>query len=193
MNPQTTPGKGTYLGLFMVTLATVMYEILLTRIFSVAMWYHFAFVAISVAMFGMTVGAIIVYLRPNLFTQERAVRHLAASALLFSVSIIFSFLTFLCIPFVEDKSFMGLYSIALIYGVISVPFVFSGICVCLALTKFPAQVSRLYAADLCGSATACILLVLALRITDGPSAVFVVAFISALGSLFFPLRGQSRE
>lgn len=189
MNSQGMPSKVTYVGLFMIALATVMYEILLTRIFSVVMWYHFAFVAISVAMFGMTVGAIIVYLRPNLFTQERAVSHLAMSSLFFAVSIIFSFLTFLCIPFVEDKSFMGLYSIALIYGVISIPFIFSGICVCLALTKFPARVSRLYAADLCGSATACILLVFALRITDGPTAVFVVAFISGLGSLFFSFAG----
>jgi hypothetical protein len=49
-----------YLGLFFVALATLMYEILLTRIFSVTMLYHFAFVALSVAMFGMTVGALLV-------------------------------------------------------------------------------------------------------------------------------------
>ena len=42
----------------MLTLAALMHEILLTRIFSVTLWYHFAFVAISVAMFGMTVGAV---------------------------------------------------------------------------------------------------------------------------------------
>jgi hypothetical protein len=47
-----------------------MYEVLLTRIFSVTMWYHFAFVAISVALFGMTVGALIVYLLPDRFPQE---------------------------------------------------------------------------------------------------------------------------
>ncbi|HJQ99196.1 MAG TPA: hypothetical protein VJ826_12865, partial [Candidatus Polarisedimenticolaceae bacterium] len=53
----STPARATYLGLFMVALSTLMYEILLTRIFSVTMYYHFAFVAVSVAMFGMTVGA----------------------------------------------------------------------------------------------------------------------------------------
>jgi hypothetical protein len=50
----------TYAGLFFVALATLMYEILLTRIFSVTMLYHFAFVALSVAMFGMTAGALLV-------------------------------------------------------------------------------------------------------------------------------------
>ena len=55
----------TYAGLFAITLSTLMYEIGLTRIFSVTMWYHFAFVAISVALFGMTVGALLVYLLPD--------------------------------------------------------------------------------------------------------------------------------
>ena len=69
--PTTAPpaNNQTYLGIFMVTLATVMYEILLTRIFSVTMWYHYAFMAISIAMFGMTVGAILVYLYPHYFTR----------------------------------------------------------------------------------------------------------------------------
>lgn len=34
--------KSDYIGLFLITLSTLMYEILLTRIFSVTMWYHFA-------------------------------------------------------------------------------------------------------------------------------------------------------
>ena len=60
------PRAPTYLGIFLVALATLMYEILLTRIFSVTMLYHFAFVALSVAMFGLTAGALIVYLAPRL-------------------------------------------------------------------------------------------------------------------------------
>ena len=61
-----------YAGLFFVALATLMYEILLTRIFSVTMWYHFAFMAISVAMFGAAVGSIIVYAAPRTFRAEQA-------------------------------------------------------------------------------------------------------------------------
>ena len=41
--------RNAFLGLFMVTLATLMYEILLTRIFSATVFYHFAFVALSIA------------------------------------------------------------------------------------------------------------------------------------------------
>ncbi|KPL12167.1 hypothetical protein AMJ85_01800 [candidate division BRC1 bacterium SM23_51] len=185
MNERITVSKQTYAGLFMVTLATLMYEILLTRIFSVTMWYHFAFVAISVAMFGMTVGAIVVYLRPHHFREERAKHRLAASSLLFAVSIVASFLIHLRIPFITTASLAGLFSIVATYVVISVPFVFSGICVCVALTKFPRQVSRLYAADLAGAAVGCILLIYTLEITDGPTAVIVVALFASIGSAFF--------
>lgn len=176
------------MGLFWVALATTMYEILLTRIFSVTMWYHFAFMAISIAMFGMTVGSIIVYLFPNYFTQKRAYFHLVLSSLLFSVSIVLCFSVYLCIPsFFYGSNIVRLISITTTYIVISIPFIFSGTCVCLALTKFPQQVSRLYAADLIGAATGCILLILTLNIVDGPSAIIVVALLVSIGTIFFAM------
>ena len=85
--------RSTYLGLFFVALATLMYEILLTRIFSVTMLYHFAFVALSVAMFGMTVGALLVYLLPRLFTRERLHWWLMVASTAFPVAMLLSFLT----------------------------------------------------------------------------------------------------
>lgn len=189
---EVVASRHTYAGLFMVALATLMYEILLTRIFSATMWYHFAFVAVSVALFGMTVGAIVVYLFPGYFTPERGKHHLALSALLFAITIVASFLTQLSIPVAPARSLMsvvGVYSLALTYVVIAVPFVFSGICVCLALTKFPGQVSRLYAADLAGAALGCVLLIYTLKITDGPTAVVVVAALAGIGAVFFAMDG----
>lgn len=185
MNSEIVVRKQIYAGLFMVTLSTLMYEILLTRIFSVTMWYHFAFLAISVAMFGMTVGAIIVYLLPGYFRPERVQYHLALSSFLFSISIILSFLTHLSIPFVVHKSLVGLFSIALNYTIISIPFIFSGICVTLALTRFPRQVSKLYAVDLAGASLGCILLLYVIQITGGPTGVFLISLLIAIGTLFF--------
>jgi hypothetical protein len=190
---QLTAGWQTYCGLLMVALATLMFEILLTRIFSVTMWYHFAFMAISVAMFGMTVGSIIVHLVPHYFTRERVKYHLALGSLLFSLSIVIAFLTHLSIPFVPEMSIVGLYSMALTYVILSLPFVFSGVCVSLALTRFQLQVSKLYAADLVGAALACPLLVSSLAFTDGPTAVVFVAVLAGLGSLFFSLDVANRR
>src|SRR5688572_5539823 len=90
---------GTYAGLFLVTLSTLMYEIALTRIFSITMWYHFAFVAISVALFGMTLGALIVHLAPDRFKVADLKQQLWRVTLLFAVSIAVCFLLQLTIPF----------------------------------------------------------------------------------------------
>jgi hypothetical protein len=184
--------RWTYAGLFLVALSTIMYEILLTRIFSVTMLYHFAFVAISVAMFGMTAGALVVYLWPRHFPLPSLHRQLAVSATAFAMLIVLSFLTQLSIPFRIHPSIVAIYAIFLTYVVIAVPFVASGVCIALALTRSPERVNRLYAADLAGAAVGCVLLVLVLRITDGPTAAVAVAAIAALGGWCFAHDAESR-
>ena len=183
---RAAPGLSIYGGLFFTTLSTLMYEILLTRIFSVTMWYHFAFVAVSVALFGLTVGALIVYLSPSLFSEDRLRRRLLQTSLLFSLSMVLSFATQLSIPFDPRWTVISVYSVALTYFVISVPFIFSGITVCLVLTKFPGQVSRLYAADLVGAGLGAVTLIWMLNLLkDGPSAVLAVAGLAAVGAWCF--------
>jgi hypothetical protein len=185
MNTGLTPGKRLYVGLFILTLSTLMYEVLLTRIFSVTMWYHFAFMAISIAIFGMSGGALLVYLLPGKFRQENGKKHLAASSFLFSLSILLGFYLLLNIPAARQGSVLTLQPLALTYIISSVPFFFSGICICLALTKFPREISKLYAADMLGSAAGCILLIQLLEYVDAPTAVIVVALLACMGSFLF--------
>src|SRR5262247_3279490 len=108
-----TRSRSTYAGVFLVALANVMYEILLTRIFSVTMWYHFAFMAISIAMFGMTVGAIVVFLRREKAGTDEAAKEpleatLAKSSLAYALSLVVGFFVYLKIPFIGDASFKSL-------------------------------------------------------------------------------------
>ena len=178
-------GAGIYVGLFFIALSTLTYEILLTRIFSVTMLYHFAFVALSLAMFGMTVGALLVYLLPSLFPTNQIRERLALVAVLFPVSLVLSFLTQLSIPFRVHPSIVAIYAIGLTYAVIAVPFIVSGVAVCLVLTRFPRQVSRLYAADLAGAALGCVLLIPIIGWSDAATAVLWIASLAALGAVAF--------
>ena len=194
-----TASASSYAGLFAVTLATLMLQVLLTRIFSVTLWYHFAFMAISIAMFGLSVGATWVYLRPARFPIERTPESLAGCALAFALSTVICFFVHLQVPYLTGTGSVaphtpdeaaGSFSstvayLGLTYAVIAVPFVFSGATVCLALTRFPLQVGRLYAADLCGAGFGCLLVVALLRATDAPVAVVAVAGIAAAGSWLF--------
>ena len=177
----------TYLGLFLVTLATLAYQLLLTRIFSVTIWYHFAFLAISISMLGMTIGAVAVYLLPARFDPRRVHRQLAIAAFVFALGIIGSLVFHLSVPIETDGSARSIFAIALTCAVIAIPFTASGVCVALALTRFPAQAGRLYAVDLAGAALGCLALVALLRATDAPSAVVAVAAIAGFGALGFEL------
>jgi MFS family permease len=185
--PVADPRSGTYAGLFTLTLATLAYEITLTRVFSVMMWYHFAFVAISVALLGLTIGALIVHYFPDRFPAAAARRQLAWCSLLFSASIVPCLLILLSVEFIPELNLDGLRSVLITCSVVSIPFVFSGVAVTVALTRFPRRVNRLYAADLIGAAIGCAVVVVLLNWLDAPSVIIAVAALGAVGALFFAL------
>lgn len=80
-----------YAGLFLITACTLMLQVLQTRILSVVAWYHLAFFAISMAMFGLTGGAVFVYLRRERFTGHTLSYDLAY------FSAVFALTTFICL------------------------------------------------------------------------------------------------
>ncbi len=192
-SPSERAGPLTFAGVFGVTVATLMYEILLTRIFSVTLYYHFAFMAISIAMFGLTLGGIVVYLHPAYARASDALRLMGRSSLFFSVWMILGIVIHLFVPFHAEFSLRGLASITLTFASLSAAFVYGGICVCLALTKFPSNVSGLYAADLAGAATGCVVLIAVFKLTSGPGAVFVIALFAALSSAAFLFRERGER
>lgn len=177
--------------MFLVSLATLTLELLLTRLWGVLSLYHFAFVAVSMAMFGLTVGAVLVYLYPNYFSEQKTKSQLTTSALLFAIGVVFSCLTQLSVPFTNHRSFLAFYLAFLIYCVAALPFCLSGICITLAFTRYWKQIGRLYAADLLGAALGCLLLAAGLTFTDGPSMIFVTAALAAFGAYFFARESAS--
>ena len=164
-----------------------MLEILLTRIFSVTLWYHLAFVAVSIAMFGMTLGAVVVYVVPSWFTPDRLRAALAGGAALFGITSVWSIQTHLGMAIDPAQLTDPLRDLSMAYGIISIPFVFSGIAVSLALTRFPLQLSQLYAADLAGAAVGCGALIVLIETLGGPPVVLVVAGASALAAVLFAI------
>jgi len=144
----------------------------------------------------MTVGAVFVYLFPRFFTHTNTKKHLAWSAFWFGILIVVSFLVYLVIPFnlpTFSKSFFFEFKTLLfIYLLVAIPFIASGVTVSLALTRFPKQTSRLYAADLVGAAFGCIVLIATLHFMTAPTAVFVVALIALLGAFAFANESSMR-
>jgi len=188
-----TPSRSTYAGVFLVALANVMYELLLTRIFSVTMWYHFAFMAISMAMLGMSAGALAVFLFPAYFPKEKTRQQLSWTALLFAFSIVIGLAVHLNMSTASGETLPDPMSFLASFGIVSVPFVVGGVCITLALTRFSAQVGAVYAADLLGAALGCVLLWVALRLVDGPTAVVGTACLAGGAAICFALGAKARK
>jgi MFS family permease len=180
LSSHSKPGRFTYLGLFLTTLSLLQLELFLTRIFSVTMWYHFAFMAISLAMFGLAAGAVLV----EVLAKRDASRMLTRAALLFSFTSTLCFIIQLYIPADPEREVLWT---GLAFTVIAVPFVFAGIVVCIALTRFPAYTYSLYAADLAGSAAGCVLTIPILNYVHAPTAVILNSAIAAVAALAFAL------
>ena len=168
-------------------LATLLLEIVVSRLLSVVTWYHLSFVAISVAMLGAAAGAVAVFVAPDRFPPARSTRDLALWAGRFAVALPISHLLSLVIPMPggQEWTAMDVVTLALVLGVIAAPFAFGGIVTTLALTRTHAPVGRLYAADLLGAAAGCLAAVLLLDHANLSTAAFAAAALAATGAICF--------
>ncbi|MCB8819350.1 spermidine synthase family protein [Microvirga rosea] len=174
-----------YLGLGLVTAATLMLQIVETRIVSVTSWYHLAFFVISIAMFGLTAGAVWVYLRPDTYRAEHFSYHLAVASLCFALATVFALLVQLTIVTSLPASVMSLVVWTEFAIALALPFFFSGIVVSFALTRSPYPIGIVYGADLLGAALGCLGALVLLNLVSGPSAVLWIAALVAAGALCF--------
>jgi hypothetical protein len=174
-----------YGGLFLLTFSTLMLELVQTRLLSVVTWYHLAFFVISAAMFGMTAGAVWVYLRRELFTPDRLAFDLArltsAFALTSAVSVVFQ--VTLAPVIVGSVTAVAVF-VELTLS-LALPFFFSGAAVSLALTRSPFQIGSVYAADLAGAALGCLGVLGLLQLTDATSAILLIGAVASGGAWLF--------
>jgi len=178
------------LGVAGISAAVLMLEIALTRVFSATMWYHFAFMSISLALLGGAVAGVFVFLFAPRLPVERLQGQLARFALLFSLAIPICFILFLRIPFHVDMlqpplQAQAVLRLALIYLVLAVPFFFGGVTITLALSRWSDTVGRVYFADLTGAGLGCLLSILALNGLGGPGAILGAALVAGLAALLF--------
>ncbi len=174
-----------YAGLFLVTASTLMLQVVQTRILSVVSWYHLAFFAISMAMFGLTAGAVWLYLRRDRFTEGTLSYDLSHYSTAFAVSVALSLMVQMTLAPMVVWSLSALWTWMEIALCIAIPFFFSGVVVSLALTRSPFPIGRVYGVDLLGAATGCLGVLFFLNITDGPSAVLWIATLAAAGAVLF--------
>ena len=188
------------LGIFLLCTGILMYELALTRVFSVLMWYHFASMAISLALFGMGVAALLVFLRPQWFPPEATERRVAMSCTWFAVSLGLFFGIFVLFriaphlafkvlatfhqpfyqPFQQGFEGVGLPDgllavLVVLYLVTALPVFWGGLALTLLFSRYVREIGRLYFWDLLGAGCGCLGIILLLKLVGGISALPLIA------------------
>ena len=174
-----------YLGVFLISFAALMLEIVQTRILSVVVWYHLAFFVISLAMFGLTAGAVWVYLKGERFTEKTLSYDLAYFTGLFALATAVCLATQMTLAPVITRLVTTFWIWTELALCLSIPFFFAGVAISLALTRSSFPVARVYGVDLVGAASGAVGALLLLNATDGPSAVLWVAVFAAAAAVSF--------
>ncbi|HZS59661.1 MAG TPA: hypothetical protein VFA43_10350 [Gemmatimonadaceae bacterium] len=188
------PGR-TDVGIFLLALATLLLELALTRVLSVALWYHFGFLVISTALLGFGASGVALAVWTNLRERAPLDRAVAILSLAFGIVTLVSFWLMQRIPFdpfslYADRRqflFMPLY-----YLTIAAPFFCSGLGIALLLSRTNANVNRLYAFDLLGAGAGCVAIAFVMPAVGGSGAVVVAAAVAFLAAIVFGSREAPR-
>jgi predicted membrane-bound spermidine synthase len=181
-----------FLGVWLTSLCVLMLELALTRLFSATMFYHFAFLAISLALFGSGASGIAIYFTQRWLAVERTPSWLALAAGLFAVSVVLALYAALnnTLPLaVERRTY---YRLTMIYLASALPFFFAGCVITLAITRLARRISVLYLFDLAGAAAGCILLIPLLDRLGAVDTVLLIAVFAAGAAVLFGLAGKGR-
>ena len=177
-----------YFAIFVLASVTLSYQILITRFFSVMLYYHFAFAAISLAMLGLTRGAMEVYNNPTRYTAERVGPEFARHASRFAITGVGAMVCFLCAPVLVPVEHLWLALLASTIAFV-IPLTESGVCITLLLTRMPYSGGWLYAADLAGAAVGCLGIIFVLLVIDPVSATLGIGAMAA-GAGWTVVRGS---
>jgi hypothetical protein len=171
--------------LFLLSAATLVFEINLSRLFSVAQFYHFAFMVVSLALLGFGASGTALAIFPKL-GREHPRRSLGILALGAALSILGSYLLTNWLPFDSfsiawDRRQIAI--LALHYAALALPFFFSGMAVGLLLGVFPGSAGTVYAVNLIGSALGSLGALAAPPFLGGEGTVVLSSGLAALASL----------
>ncbi len=172
-------------GVGCIAAAILMIELALTRIFSVTMYYHFAFLAISIALFGLSASGVYAYVARSALNRHSTPTLLTTHSLLFAASTVLALAALVRIRVGLNYSHENLVKMIAIYTLAALPFFTGGAVISLAITRLRHRVNIVYGADLMGAAAGCLLLLPLLNRFGAPGVVLLAAVLGGVAALLF--------
>jgi spermidine synthase len=182
-----TPARGVFAGIFLVSAATLLLELALTRIFDVILQNNLAYLVVGSALFGFGLGGLILFRWP--MSTVPTAKLLAAAAWAFAISVVLIVPVMMLLPInllaIIDQPFRQLLALAVLYVSLVVPFVASGVAIAGALARHVGHVHRLYFCDLLGAGVGCLGIFVLPQLIGGEETLFAVAVLGLAGAAMF--------
>ncbi len=175
-------------GIFFCSASAISLEITLTRVFSISLWYHFAFMVLSIAMLGLGLSGTVLALWPALKKRE----DLGLYALGLAVSVVAGYVGTNMVPFDPARLAWDrhqLLYIGLYYAFLSVPFLFFGLVVSASFALESRRASLIYGADLLGAGLGSVAAIVIIAGLGPETSVYAIAACALLGAF---LLGRAR-
>jgi spermidine synthase len=187
------PKRTLLAGVALTSFAAMLLELALTRLFSVVLFYHFAFLAISIALLGLGAGGVFAYLLKNRLAQI-ATRRLASRLCLGNAALTIVVLEIvLHVPVALNVSGKNFLRLTVLYLAAAVPFFLTGLLFSVVFARETTRIPRLYGADLCGGALACLAVVPLLNWVGGPNVILVAAVALTAAAMIWAESRASRR
>ena len=174
------PEKTLLAALALTSFSALLLELALTRLFSVVLFYHFAFLSISIALLGLGAGGVFAYLLKarlaSLSTRSVASRLCIAN----SVIVLVVLEIVLHVPVALNLTGKNFLRLTLLYLSAAVPFFLIGLLFSVVFARENTRIPKLYGADLCGGALACLAIVPLLNWLGGPNAIIGAGVVLAV-------------
>lgn len=164
---------------FLITFSGLVFEIGLTRIYSATIWYHFAFVAISVALLGWGLGGMAVHLFKRVLPSS--IERAAVFCVLYALTIPLTLWILVAYPFEVQR--LALYFLAPL-----VPFLLAGVALSMVFDLNREQSGGLYFADLVGASLGALVVTMCLQRFGGEGTLLLAAVAPMLAAAYLSTR-----
>jgi spermidine synthase len=187
------PERTLFAGLGLTSFAALLLELALTRLFSVVLFYHFAFLAISIALLGLGAGGVFAYLLKKRLARTDT-RALAARLCIDnSILVLFALEIVLRVPVALEVSGRNFLHLSAIYVAAALPFFMTGLLFSVVFARETWRAPRLYGADLGGGALACLAVVPLLNWIGAPNTILAASVAMAAAAMIWAASSKTRK